>query len=184
MFSRTFFSAVALESLIASAMAGNAILNNHCSYGVHVLSTLDNSQTFVPPGGNFVQGMAGGAGKSLKIARDPADFWAHGITQLEYTVTDTLWYDISYIDCVQGVNADDLSRCPGAEAGVMIEANGGQCAVGETAANAKQPNQAYYVWNDDWATKSCQAGQSAGDVTMTICTGSGLKKRVAGRIEY
>lgn len=37
MFSRGFFGAVALQSLIASALAGQAIINNHCGYDVTVL---------------------------------------------------------------------------------------------------------------------------------------------------
>ena len=148
---------------------------------IYCRSTLTNAETFVPAGGNFVEGMAGGAGKSLKIARDPADFWAHGITQFEYTVTDTLWYDISLIDCITG---DDGSRCPGYEAGIRMEASGGDCAVANLPANTRATDQAYFVFNDDWATKSCQAGQAGGDVTMTLCSGAGLKKRVAGRIQY
>jgi hypothetical protein len=144
-------------------------------------STSTNAEAFIPAGGNFIEPMTGDAGKSLKIAKDPADFWARGITQFEYTITDTLWYDISLIDCANG---DDGSRCPGYEAGIRLEASGGECAVADLPANTRATDQAYFVWNDDWATKSCQPGQNTGDVTMTLCSGSGMKKRVAGRIQY
>jgi hypothetical protein len=37
MFSRSLFSAVALQTLVSTALAGNAIINNHCGYDVTVL---------------------------------------------------------------------------------------------------------------------------------------------------
>ncbi|KAF2792593.1 hypothetical protein K505DRAFT_338561 [Melanomma pulvis-pyrius CBS 109.77] len=181
MLSFSSFSAIALQALIGSALAGNAIINNHCGYDVHLLSTSTNAQSVIPAGQTFVEGLTGGAGKSLKLAKDPAGFWAHGITQFEYTVTDTLWYDISLIDCANG---NDAGGCPGHEGGIRLEATGDGCAVAECAANSYCPDQAYFVWNDDLATKSCGPGQAGGDVTMTLCSGAGMKKRVAGRIQY
>ena len=37
MFSRSLLSAVALQTLVSSAFAGMAIINNHCGYDVTVL---------------------------------------------------------------------------------------------------------------------------------------------------
>jgi hypothetical protein len=37
MFSRSLFSAVALQTLFSTALAGNAIINNHCGYDLTVL---------------------------------------------------------------------------------------------------------------------------------------------------
>jgi hypothetical protein len=128
--------------------------------------------------------------QSLKIAKDPSKMWAHGITQFEYTVADTLWYDISLIDCVtmsaDGQSVADASNCAGFEAGIRVEATNGQCAVAHLAPGAFDPTQAYFVWNNDLSTHSCQPGQNTGDITMTLCAGGAppMKKRVAGRIEY
>lgn len=123
---------------------------------------------------------------ALKVAKDPNLMWAHGITQLEYTVTDRLWYDISLIDCVNfgpdgGV---DGANCAGYDGGIRMTATNGDCAVAHLPPNTHDPVQAYFVWNDDLSTKSCQPGQNTGDVTMTLCAGAPFKKRVAGRIEY
>jgi hypothetical protein len=41
MFSRNFFSALALQTLLGSALAGNAIINNHCGYDIHILYVLE-----------------------------------------------------------------------------------------------------------------------------------------------
>ena len=123
---------------------------------------------------------------SLKIAKDPALMWAHGITQLEYSVADTLWYDTSLIDCVNfGPDGSvDGQNCAGYDGGIRIEATNGNCAVGALPPNTHDPTQAYFVWNDDLSTKSCQPGENTGDVTMTLCAGGPMKKRIAGRIEY
>jgi hypothetical protein len=37
MFSRSLFSAVALQTLFSTALAGNAIINNHCGNDLTVL---------------------------------------------------------------------------------------------------------------------------------------------------
>jgi hypothetical protein len=91
--------------------------------------------------------------QSLKIAKDPSKMWAHGITQFEYTVADTLWYDISLIDCVtmgsDGKSVADGSNCAGFEGGIRLEATNGQCAVAHLAPGAFDPTQAYFVWNND-----------------------------------
>jgi len=75
MFSKTLF---AVQALVASALAGNAIIINQCGYPLSVLSTLDGSKTPLPVGGQMIQGMVGGAGKSLKIYKDEADLWTRG----------------------------------------------------------------------------------------------------------
>ncbi|KAJ4291049.1 hypothetical protein N0V90_010247 [Kalmusia sp. IMI 367209] len=185
MFSRSLFSAVALQTLVSTALAGNAIINNHCGYDVTVLSTSTNAQTVIPANGApWTEPLNGH--QSLKIAKDPAGLWAHGITQFEYSVADTLWYDISLIDCVNmGPNGGvDGANCAGYEAGIRLEATGGQCAVAHLPPSTHDPAQAYFVWNDDLSTKSCLPGQNQGDITMTLCAGAPVKKRVAGRIEY
>lgn len=124
---------------------------------------------------------------ALKIAKDPALMWAHGITQFEYTVADTLWYDISLIDCVN-IASDgsvvDGANCAGYDGGIRMEATNGNCAVAALPPNTHDNTQAYFVWNDDLSTKSCQPGENTGDVTMTLCAGAPMKKRIAGRIEY
>ncbi|KAF2686082.1 hypothetical protein K458DRAFT_416427 [Lentithecium fluviatile CBS 122367] len=181
MFSRTFLSAVALQTLFSSALAGQAIINNHCGYEVTVLSTSTNNQAPIAAGATFTEPLNGHA--SLKIAHDPSGLWAHGITQFEYSVAETLWYDISLIDCVNG---QDASGCPGHEGGITLTASGGDCATASCAPGAYCPEQAYFVWNDDLATKSCKPGQNSGDITMTLCSGGGGKQKrgIAGRIEY
>jgi len=66
-----------------------------------------------------------------------------------------------------------------------MEATGGQCAVAQCNPGQHCPTQAYFVWNDDWATKSCLDGQNGGDVIMTLCSGARkVKKSVAGRVEF
>lgn len=147
-------------------------------------SSRTNAQLPIPAGGSWSEEMIGNA--ALKIAKDPNLMWAHGITQFEYTVTDTLWYDISLIDCANfgpdgGV---DGGNCAGYDGGIRMEATGGECAVAALPPNTHDNTQAYFVWNDDLSTKSCQPGQNGGDVTMTLCAGAPFKKRVAGRIEY
>lgn len=142
-------------------------------------STATNHQGPLAKGATFSEALNGHA--SLKIAKNPAALWAHGITQFEYSVTDRLWYDISLIDCTNG---QDASNCPGHEGGIRLAASGGQCAVAECPAGAYCPDQAYFVFNNDLATKSCQAGQAGGDITMTLCSGKKAKRTIAGRIEY
>jgi hypothetical protein len=181
MFSRTILSAVALQTLISAAFAGQAIINNNCGYDVTVLSTASNNQATIGAGSSFSEPLNGHA--SLKIAKDPSGLWAHGITQFEYSVADTLWYDISLIDCTNG---QDASNCPGHEGGLSLTASGGDCASANCAPGDYCPKQAYFVWNDDLATKSCQPGQTSGDITMTLCSGGGRKEKrgIAGRIQY
>jgi len=181
MFSLNVLSAIALQTLITSALAGQAIIQNNCGYQVTVLSTSTNNQATVGAGSTFTEPLNGHA--SLKIARDPSGLWAHGITQFEYSVADTLWYDISLIDCTNG---NDASGCPGHEAGITMTASGGDCAVANCPPGAFCPDQAYFVWNDDLATKSCKPGQTGGDITMTLCSGGGgrVKRGIAGRVEY
>ncbi|KAF9731391.1 hypothetical protein PMIN06_003159 [Paraphaeosphaeria minitans] len=184
MFSRNVFSAVALQTLISTVLAGNAIINNQCGYDVTVLSTATNAQAPIPAGGSWSEGLQGH--QSLKIAKDPNLMWAHGITQFEYSVADTLWYDISLIDCVN-FGADggvDGANCAGFDAGIRLEATGGTCAVASLPPNTHDPSQAYFVWNDDLSTKSCLPGEVGGDITMTLCSGGGAKRSVAGRIQY
>ena len=126
--------------------------------------------------------------QSLKIAKDPAKMWAHGITQFEYTITDTLWYDTSLIDCVTfGADGSvDGSDCAGYDGGIHLEATGGTCAVATLPANTHDNTQAYFVPDDNLATKSCLTGQAGGDATMTLCSGGGskAKRSIAGRIAF
>ncbi|KAF1960035.1 hypothetical protein CC80DRAFT_489274 [Byssothecium circinans] len=171
--------AAALFSLVSSAVAGNAIIQNNCAYPLTLLSTATNKQSTIAAGARYTEPMQGH--HSLKLAKDASKLWAHGITQFEYTLDAKLWYDISFIDCVNG---QDGSGCPGWAGGVKMTATGGDCAVADCAPGAYCNKQAYFVPNDNLATKSCGPGQNKGDVTMVLCYAKKAKKSVAGRLEY
>jgi hypothetical protein len=183
MYSFNILSAVALQTLITSALAGQAIIQNHCGYEVVMIRDFEKEQHTIAAGSTHSEAMLD-AGHSLKIAHNADGLWAHGITQFEYTLMpDTLWYDISLIDCTNG---QDASGCPGHDGGITISASGGDCAVGSCGPGEYCPEQAYFKHDDDKATKSCKPGQNKGDVTMTLCDkkGARVKRSIAGRLEY
>lgn len=195
--------AAAFSAMISSALAGNAILQNNCAYPVHVLyvSTLSllhihsplylfrnklthfirggysGKTSTVQPGGKYTEVLKGGP--SIKITKNLSKGFGSGITQFEYKLDKTLWYDISFIDC-----NSNRSECPGWAGGVKISATGGTCSTGVCPPGAHCPDQAYFVPNDNKAVKSCLDGQNKGDITMVLCNAKKAKKSIAGRLAY
>ncbi|KAF2642247.1 hypothetical protein P280DRAFT_505726 [Massarina eburnea CBS 473.64] len=179
------FVAAALSALVSSAIAGNAIIQNNCDYPLYMeqwVGGASKSSTNIVAGGKHSAKLVEGSQSvALKLARDKARLWAHGVTQFEYSVSDRLWYDVSFIDCVNG---KDGSQCPGWAGGVKLSATGGQCAVAECTPGAYCDQQAYFVFNNDKATKSCLKGEKSGDIHFTLCSVKKAKKSIAGRLEY
>jgi len=146
----------------------------------------------IPAGQPWSEELVVGRSASLKIAKTAELIDARAITQFEYTITNTLWYDISLIDCANNAGAPganglpsvDGSQCPGFEGGIRLEATGGQCALANLPPSTYDPAVAYFVPEDNLSTKSCLDGQAGGDITMTLCTGGPAKRGIAGRIEY
>ncbi|PVI07902.1 hypothetical protein DM02DRAFT_723235 [Periconia macrospinosa] len=169
--------AAAFSSMLSSALAGNAILQNNCAYPVHVLGGYSGQVTTVQAGGKYTEVIKGGP--SIKITKDKSKGFGKGITQFEYKIDNTLWYDISFIDC-----NENRANCPGWSGGVSISATGGTCSKGVCPPGAHCPDQAYFIPTDNKAVKSCLAGQNTGDITMVLCNAKKAKKSVAGRIQF
>jgi hypothetical protein len=116
-----------------------------------------------------------GAGVSLKIRDLPRYEQAPaGILQVEYNLEpskNTLWYDMSYINCNTMVGPEDPSFCPMLDSGVALDAF--QYALGMECPAAKCSNgvcEGTYMKSGSWhnePTLSCPVG---GDLVLTTCT--------------
>jgi hypothetical protein len=150
-------------------------------------STASGKTATIAKGGKYSEPLKASGNGALKIGKDAGAAYAHGVTQFEYTISDRYWYDISFIDCVNG---QDGKKCPGWAGGVKITAQGKDCAVAQCAPGAYcNKGGAYFQPKDDLATKSCGPGSKSGDITMTLCSAKKVAafaktRSIAGRLEY
>jgi hypothetical protein len=180
---RGFIATAAWAALSSTVIAGNANIYNHCDSDIYVWpvdaanwvdgTTMRNPSdpTIIPANGSYTETMhaltAGGV--SLKLATIDT-LWDGSvktpITQLEYTLADTLWYDTSNVDCTG-------TACPFQPLGLYMNSGDG-CPTLSCTAGAPTCTGAYTLWNDDWATLNC-AGDA--DLDLYLCTETPLRKR-------
>ncbi|KAF2835983.1 hypothetical protein M501DRAFT_277294 [Patellaria atrata CBS 101060] len=164
--------AAALFAAIPFASAGNpsggrAIVINQCDFDVYLWS-IDADRVSSKPttcitksGGTYEERyrVPSTGGVSMKLAKaDHLGPDVH-ITQFEYTLAGNIWYDISNVDCT-------TVACPFQSYGMTMRAGSG-CPVVRCHAGDMTCREAYTEWNDDWASKACDA---TSDVVMTLCS--------------
>jgi hypothetical protein len=96
-------------------------------------------------------------GVSIKITTHLQD-WSL-LLQFEYTLTDIIYYDGSYVDC-------GCENCPFYSDGATIQVSDPICPSPVARPGECDPTQFYHVWNDDRSTKGCRADA---DATMHLC---------------
>ncbi|KAH7117696.1 hypothetical protein B0J11DRAFT_468169 [Dendryphion nanum] len=178
---------------IQSRALGKAIIANRCPYDIWIWSVDQKgskgpiqvkarnrySEPFRTP--------CERCGVSLKVSRtNQLQSGKH--TQFEYAIAkDTIYYDISYVDCAKGNSAKD---CPGHEKGHMIDSAEKACGVLKCQGGSYCPTQSYYV--DKPKEKlgipepvlGCGNKGTGMDIWFTMCSDEKpLKRSVAGRLE-
>lgn len=180
------FSLAVMAMQAGLAAAGNAIVNNRCSYDIYVWSVgagYGTGAIHVPARSQHSEAFQG-TGMSLKVSKSEQ---CTQPTQFEYSiVADKLWYDISFVDCANG---QDASACVGHAEGLSMKASGSSCSAIDCAAGSYCPTQAYYVDQPliklgiEEPVYSCQESGTAVDLYMTVCSGEEtLKRSIAGRV--
>lgn len=157
----TFALLAALVAAPAFANPGKAYIHNLCDFDVHLWSVdADGSSDpiVVKAGESYNEAIRRPSigGVSFKLSND--DSCADPITQLEYTITDMLWYDISNVNC-------NGTECPFCEYGMYME-SGRDCPTRSCAPGAAPCPGAYTLYNDDWNSLACGL---ANDLTLYLC---------------
>lgn len=171
-------AAAALLATAPSVMAAKARIVNDCDFEVYVWS-VDSSDAPQTPTKNLSQGdsyeeeyrTVATGGVSLKMGKT-AELYDYDtnsntkITQFEYTLGSTLWYDLSNVNC-------DNSECPFAAEGMYLEPGNSQCPTVSCPGGVETCHAAYNAPNDNWASMSCPDSIIA-DITIYVCgTGPG-----------
>jgi hypothetical protein len=132
-------------------------------------SATDRSQV-IAPGSTYTEAFRNpGVGISLKVSNGTSA--SAKVMQFEYTMqTDgQVWYDLSFIDCLNGVASYDASKCAGFDYGVKATAGQGcmsyTCPPGEVCAG-----QAYWLqengYQDGAPVSQCAASKG---LTFELC---------------
>ncbi|KAB8360791.1 hypothetical protein FH972_024525 [Carpinus fangiana] len=155
-------AALALTLVRLVNAVGSAMVTNKCGFPIYLWS-VSNEQgpmvTLESNGGTFQEEYRlnpNGGGISIKIA--PNDTLAGAITQLEYTLQSTLWYDVS-----------NVNGSPFREQGLSVEASPPSvaCKPVECLPGDACETQIYINPFDDFAVSACSPDE---DLIMTICT--------------
>lgn len=156
----------------ASALAGQATINNKCSYDVYLwtaegFSTSD--MTTIPAGQSYSTDYLTSGGVSMKLSKG-TDIWSgESIAQLEYTAdADALWYDLSLING-DPFESDRTVITPQADQSDSCTAI--TCPAGLTSCA-----DAYMHSSDNWATHSCPAGTN---IVTELCSSADTKRAPA-----
>lgn len=168
------------------AAAGNAVVNNRCSYDIYVWSVgsgYGSNAIHVPARSQHTESFQG-TGMSLKISKSDQ---CTQPTQFEYSIVNNqLWYDISFVDCANG---QDASACVGHAEGLSMKGSSDSCGAIDCGAGSYCPTQAYYVDQPliklglEEPVYNCQGAGTDLDLYMTVCSGGEtLKRSIAGRI--
>jgi hypothetical protein len=96
-------------------------------------------------------------GVSIKITPDPNNWKL--LLQFEYTLTDIIYYDGSYVDC-------GCEDCPFYKEGASIKVSDPSCPSPVALPGVCDPTQFYHVWNDDRSTKGCRPHTG---ITLHLC---------------
>lgn len=159
-----FAIAIALAANPVIAEPGKTWIHNHCDFDVHLWSVdADGSSDpfLLKKGNKFNETIRSPSvgGVSLKLSSD--DNCADPITQLEYTITDKLWYDISNVNC-------EGNDCPFSKDGLYME-SGADCPTRACTPGEIPCRGAYTKFNDDWNSLAC--AQSS-DLVLHLCKSS------------
>lgn len=158
-------ASAALLTLAPLAHAlGTASIQNNCDFPVYVWSVSNIQgpmQTLASNGGSYEEQYRlnpAGGGVSIKVATAPT--LAGPITQFEYTLLSTLWFDIS-----------NVNGSPFFDHGITVRAKPAvsacrpiTCEPGSTCGT-----QIYNEPDDDYAVSACEPDQ---DLIMVLCSGS------------
>lgn len=155
-----FFAAAALLAAPLVKATGDAIVDNQCTFPVYLWSVSSTSgpMVTVPSGGNYSEQYrtnSNGGGISIKIASE-SDQNA-GITQFEYTLAGTIWYDIS-----------NINGYPFENWGVTLIPSDSTCTTKLCAAGITECSDAYNQPDDNLATADCS---SSADLVLVLCSG-------------
>lgn len=184
-------AAAALQVGLVAAM-GKSVLVNRCPYDIWAWSVDQNgsSKTIrVPSRTKYTEPLrstCSGCGTSLKISKT-SQLLGGAQTQFEYSIVNNqLWYDISFVDCANGQNANS---CPGHDLGLTMDSPEPACGKAKCAPGTYCPTASYYV---DFPLKklglrdpvfTCPGKGTDMDLIMTVCSGQpSLKRSIAGRI--
>lgn len=147
--------ASATRSLNARAGSGSTVIKNTCNFPVYkwtVAGSVGPMDTIAP--GQQISELytagPGGAGVSIKLARtNDLDTAANDIMQFEYTLGgNQVFYDLSM------VNGDPFKGL-----GPVIHPSVATCPI-------SSESDAYYKFDDDWATKACVVNA---DLVLSLC---------------
>ena len=187
---------ITLAVLTTITQASNTLkLINHCVHPLYFWvidpdedPAADADWTFVAPlGGTHEHHLPSdkAAGSSMKMRDIPHYAVApSGILQAEYNLNlsqDTIWYDLSGIDCRRAVGPEDPWYCPFVQGGVRMyvadDPEGVDCPVAECVPGAGC--RATYLEHGHWKGEpswSCKAGRQvvfetcvSGQAPRTIC---------------
>lgn len=153
-------AAALLLAPLAKAATGEAIVQNECAFPVYLwsVSNVAGPMVTVPVGSNYTEtyrANPNGGGISIKIA-DKADS-SDGITQFEYTLATTIWYDIS-----------NINGYPFEQWGVTLIPSISTCTTKVCPAGITLCADAYNTPDENWATADCDA---SADLVLVLCSG-------------
>lgn len=185
MFAKATLLLAAMQASLA--VAGNAILNNHCSYDIWIWTVDPSGSTAakVPAGSQHSEPLRNAA-VAIKVSKT-SQLVAGAQTQFEYSIVNNqVWFDLSFVNCANGQSS---SSCPGADKGLSMNSPNSACGSLSCAPGSYCPTQAYFV--DTPVQKlgiaepvfTCPGAGTNLDVVMTMCSGGGSSKRsIAGRL--
>jgi hypothetical protein len=164
-------AATILASITTVQATGVAMIQNLCPFDVFIKSVSQGpgwsdaqAPTRIKSLGSWVEplrivgaGTKADGGVAIKMSRWENDF--RHITQLEYTLDGRVWYDGSNVDCGPG-------NCPFQNYGMSLLATDRSCRSPRCGSSGCSPDDIYLKWNDDNATKDCQANS---DLIMYLC---------------
>lgn len=155
-------SAVAVALLAAAPIvnAGQAIIQNKCNFPVYLWTVSDfaSPMTTIASGDSYSEGYQtnpNGGGVSMKLSTTPD--LAGEVTQFEYTLTDTLWYDIS-----------NINGFPFMQWGISLVPSISSCRSVLCPAGVQLCSAAYNTPDENYATAACD---TSANTLVQLCSG-------------
>lgn len=149
-----------MAAIPAVSALGQAVVENKCDFPVYLWSVSDQvnpMQTLDANSGNYSESYrtnADGGGISIKISRDQSQ---DTVTQFEYTLTNTLWYDVS-----------NINGYPFQDWGLTLVPSEDGCPNVLCAAGVAACSDAYNVPTDNHATSACS---TEANTVLVLCSG-------------
>lgn len=156
----TLSAAAIMAAIPAVSALGSAIVENRCDFPVYLWSVTDTvgpMQTLEAGDGSYSESYrtnADGGGVSIKISRDQTQ---DTITQFEYTLTSTLWYDVS-----------NINGYPFMDGGLTLVPSENGCPNVLCAAGVAACSDAYNIPSDNFATSACS---TEANTVLVLCSG-------------